>query len=106
MIAELLVRPKYIFISIPLNQLDKPIFRIMCYFSSQPTKLDAHVMRAMDLNNSVDIHVQERYRLCSKWYRAVQMRPIEEQNLWTTTPIRNSSPSNRKVRIEHVRYQH
>jgi hypothetical protein len=68
--------------------------------SSQPTKLDAHVVRAIDLNNN---HSQQQYRLWPKWYQAVQMRPIEEQNLWTT-PIRNSSPSNRKVRIENNSY--
>ncbi|CAF4157224.1 unnamed protein product, partial [Rotaria sp. Silwood2] len=70
---------------------------------SQPTKLDAHVVRAIDLNKSINMNIRQQYRLWSKWHQAVQMRPIEEQNLWTT-PIRNSSPSNRKVRIEHVYY--
>ena len=75
------------------------------FHRSQPTKLDAHVVRAIDLNNSMNMNLQQQYRLCPKWYQAVQMRPIEEQNHWTT-PSRNSSPSNRKVRMEHVRYQH
>lgn len=74
------------------------------YFSSQPTKLDAHVVRAIDLNNSINLINQPQYRLWPKWYQAVQTRPIEEQNLWTT-PIRNGSPSNRKVRIEHACYR-
>lgn len=68
-------------------------------FSSHPTKLDAHVVRAIDLNNSIPANYQEEYRLWPKWYQAVQIRPTEEQNLWTT-PIRNASPSNRKVRID------
>ncbi|CAF1682849.1 unnamed protein product [Rotaria magnacalcarata] len=63
---------------------------------SQPTKLDAHVVRAMDLNNSINMAVRQQYRLWSKWHQAVQIRPIEEQNLWTT-PMRNLSPSSRKV---------
>ncbi len=75
----------------------------MFFSSSQPTKLDAQVVRAIDLNNSINNNIQQQYRLWPKWYQAVQMRPIEEQNLWTT-PIRNSSPSNRKVRIEHICY--
>jgi hypothetical protein len=73
------------------------------FFSSQPTKLDAHVVRSIDLNNSLNVNNQEQYRLWPKWYQAVQIRPVEEQNLWTT-PMRNSSPSNRKVRIEHACY--
>jgi hypothetical protein len=77
----------------------------VCFvFSSQPTKLDAHVVRAIDLNNSINVNIQQQYRLWPKWYQAVQMRPIEEQNLWTT-PMKNSSPSNRKVRIEQVCYR-
>jgi len=72
--------------------------------SSQPTKLDAHVVRAIDLNNSINNNIQQQYRLWPKWYHAVRMRPIEEQNLWPT-PIRNSSPSNRKVRIEDICYR-
>lgn len=67
--------------------------------STQPTKLDAHVVRAIDSNNSITISDSDGFRLWPKWYQAVQMRPIEEQNLWTT-PIRNGSPSNRKVRHE------
>lgn len=68
------------------------------FFSSQPTKLDVHVVRAIDLNMTNQPHY---HRLWPKWYQAVQMRPIEEQNLWTT-PIKNSSPSKRKVRNEHI----
>ena len=75
----------------------------MFIYSSQPTKLDAHVVRAIDLTHSI----RTQYRLSSKWYQAVQLRPLEEQNLWTT-PMKNnsSSPSSRKVRIEHNRYRH
>ncbi|CAF0721423.1 unnamed protein product [Rotaria sordida] len=81
-----------------LREDDKTKIHKWHYFlaGSQPTKLDAHVVRAIDLNKSININVRQQYRLWSKWYQAVQMRPIEEQNLWTT-PIRNSSPSNRKV---------
>lgn len=77
---------------------DLLFFPFMFICSSQPTKLDAHVIRAIDIT-------RVQYRLSSKWYQAVQMRPIEEQNLWTT-PNRTASPSNRKVRIEHARYRH
>jgi len=72
--------------------------------SSQPTKLDAHVVRAIDLNNSMNRIIHQEYRLLPKWYQAVHLRPVEEQNLWTT-PCRNSSPSNRKVRIEQICYR-
>ncbi|CAF0864148.1 unnamed protein product [Adineta ricciae] len=83
--------------SVDMLKEDKAKIDKWHYFlaGSQPTKLDAHVLRAIDLNNSLDISNQPDYRLWPKWYQAVQMRPIEEQNLWTT-PIRNSSPSSRK----------
>ncbi len=54
---------------------------------------------------NTNLQQQQQYRLCPKWYQAVQMRPIEEQNLWTTPIRNNSSPSNRKVRFEHVCYR-
>jgi hypothetical protein len=85
-------------LSMDLLKEDKTKLDKWHYFlaGSQPTKLDVHVVRAIDLNNSMNTNLQQQYRLCPKWYQAVQMRPIEEQNLWTT-PNRNSSPSNRKV---------
>ncbi|UJR35490.1 hypothetical protein I4U23_028244 [Adineta vaga] len=92
--------------SVDISKEDKAKIDKWHYFlaGSQPTKLDAHVVRAIDLSNSNNLTNQPYYRLWPKWYQAVQMRPIEEQNLWTT-PIRNSSPSNRKVRIEYARYR-
>ncbi|CAF4297122.1 unnamed protein product, partial [Adineta steineri] len=82
--------------SVDMLKEDKAKIDKWHYFlaGSQPTKLDAHVVRAIDLNNSISLTNQPQYRLWPKWYQAVQLRPIEEQNLWTT-PIRNSSPSNR-----------
>ncbi|CAF1246419.1 unnamed protein product [Adineta steineri] len=84
--------------SVDILKEDKAKIDKWHYFlaGSQPTKLDAHVVRAIDLNNSINLTNQPQYRLWPKWYQAVQLRPIEEQNLWTT-PIRNSSPSNRKI---------
>ena len=61
-------------------------------------------MRAIDGNQSLKTINQLEYRLWPKWYQAVQVRPMEEQNLWTT-PIRNSSPSSRKVRLEQIPYR-
>ena len=78
---------------------------LVFFIDLQPTKLDAHVVRAIDLNNSMSMNLQQQYRLCPKWYQAVQMRPN-----WRTKSLdnssRNSSPSNRKVRMVHVCYQH
>ncbi|CAF1149643.1 unnamed protein product [Didymodactylos carnosus] len=61
---------------------------------SQPTKLDAHVIRAIDVGKN-GTKLMQKFPFIVKWYQAVQLRPTEEQNSWTT-PVRPT----RKVLFE------
>ncbi|CAF0725414.1 unnamed protein product [Didymodactylos carnosus] len=57
-------------------------------FGSEPTKLDVHVIRAIDVGKN-SRKLIKKFPFVTKWYQVVQLRPAEEQNSWIT-PVRST----------------